>query len=78
MMMTMAMMTVECPRMKQPKTLADRIRTRREALGLSREKLALEWNVALSTIRNWEIGLSEPRDGHREVVEKWLDGRSAK
>ena len=66
--------------MKQskPTTIAERIRRRREDLGMARERLALQWNVALSTIRNWEIGLSEPRGAALVMVEKWLAERSAK
>lgn len=63
---------------RKPQTLADRIRRRREALGLSREKLALQWDVALSTIRNWEIGLSEPRGAYLATVERWLNEEGVK
>jgi DNA-binding transcriptional regulator YiaG len=57
--------------MKQ-KTIGQRIVARRKERGQSREDLALHWHVALSTIRNWEIGLSEPTGDNLARVLRWL------
>ena len=47
-------------------TLAENIRRRRKALGLSLGQVAYRVNglggyLARSTLNNWELGLSEPR-----------------
>lgn len=65
--------------MRKTKRLSDRIAERRKKLGQSREDLALHWDKALSTIRNWEVGLSEPSGEDLARVERWLaegNGRS--
>lgn len=65
-------------RTRKEKSIGERIAKRRHELELSRELLAMQWDVALSTVRNWEIGLSEPRGDDRTMVEDWLSARSAK
>ena len=65
--------------MKKNETrIGERIEARRKSLGVTRESLALEWHVAPTTVRAWEIGLVEPREENREMVERWLRlGRKA-
>jgi transcriptional regulator with XRE-family HTH domain len=41
--------------------IGDRIRSRREAAGLSQQQLADRIGVPLPTLRHWEIGQREPR-----------------
>lgn len=60
-------------------TLGDRITNAREAIGLSDEELAHKLGVELSTLRDWEEDLSEPRanrlamlSGVLNVSLRWL------
>ncbi len=58
--------------------LGERLRRERLKREVSRETLALAWEVSVSTIRNWEVGLSEPRPPMEEAIWRWLKNGSGK
>lgn len=49
------------------------LREKREALGLSQEKLARLLDVSYGTIANWENGKTPPSVGHCQALSKALD-----
>lgn len=55
-----------------------RIAARRTALGWPRERLALLWDIALSTTRAWELGLAVPRGDDLSMVEAWLAEKASR
>jgi len=54
--------------------LSERIAIRRRETGQPREALALLWDVSVTSVRHWELGLTEPREEDRASVEAWLGG----
>lgn len=55
--------------------LPQRLKTRREALGVSLESAARQLGVSLSTYQRWERGRSVPRGNNDlRVIEAWLAG----
>jgi ribosome-binding protein aMBF1 (putative translation factor) len=49
-----------------------RIERARKRIGLSREKLALEFGTSAQNVRYWEKCLTMPGNRLRPKVEKWL------
>lgn len=60
------------PKTKREVPIGARITKAREARGVSREHLILLWARSLSTIRNWELGLTVPKGEDLVMVENWL------
>ncbi len=48
------------------------IRKRREELGLTREKLAVEAGCSMGSIIRWETGKGEPREIYIKALERVL------
>lgn len=55
-----------------------RITTVRQKRGQSREDLVRLWDRSLSTIRNWELGLTEPKGDDLAMVEAWLTEKASR
>jgi transcriptional regulator with XRE-family HTH domain len=55
-----------------PATLGERLKRRREQLGLTLTAMAAQFGVVQSTLCRWEGGEREPRGEHLLRVEKML------
>lgn len=62
----------------EPQRLGDRIKARREALGLSLELAAQQIGVDEGTLARWEKGVWRPSGTRRALVEAFLGGGSPK
>lgn len=51
----------------------ENLKEKRKKKGLSQMKLAAKVGVSLTTIRNWEYGISTPTDENMEKLKKVLD-----
>lgn len=56
-----------------PTPLGTRLRAARDAVGLSRHKVAVAVGVVPATIRGWERGEAEPRAGHLQPLARILE-----
>ena len=65
--------------MTSPPTLGERLRAKREKLGLSREDLCKQGLGSVPAIRQWELGLAPPSPEKAAKIEAWLkNGRAGK
>ena len=60
-----------CP-YESPESLAEKIVTTRQRLGLSKRKLAAQLGVDPATLTNWEEGRREPRGKWAKIVRCFL------
>lgn len=58
-----------------PKTIGERLRSKREALGLSRKRLAAQLGIDDGTLQRYENGTWHPGSRSRDILERFL-GRS--
>lgn len=58
--------------------ISKQVKYYRNQTGLSQEKLARILNVSTQTIRNWEMGVTEPRVGKYEALRRFAEQQSKK
>jgi len=64
------------PYLSTAKTLGDRIRRAREALGLSQRKMARKLGIDPTTIERWESGKGTPSKGLLERLDRFISSNS--
>ncbi len=58
----------------EPKTMGERLRSRREAMGLSRKALAARLGIDTGTLQRYEQGRWRPGPRNRAILELFLGG----
>ena len=59
-----------------PKAIGERLRSKREAMGLSRKRLAALLGIDDGTLQRYEDGLWRPGPRNRAILERFLDDPS--